>query len=162
MLATPKPLPGITLKITSDAEQVSLLCEALHALCLYASGSVECAVEVQHAAVEALNNVIIHAYHRQPGHDITVCWYHQDRQLRIEIIDNGSSMAFLPEPVLPDFEAEGSRGWWIINACVDDYFYQIIEHGDFGRVLKVGEEPISIAPPIPKSHTNILTLLKQF
>lgn len=162
MLAAANMADSVTLKIASTAQQVSLLSEALHALCLYATGNEKCALDVQCATVEALNNVVIHAYHNQPGHEITVCWYRQDRQLRIEIIDNGDSMAALPEPVLPDFEAEGGRGWWIINASVDSYFYKIIEGVERERVLFPGENHESVATAKPNAHRNILTLLKQF
>lgn len=151
----------ITLTACSDAEQVSFLCEALNALCLYASGSQACALAIQQAAAEALNNVVIHAYHNQPGHEITVRWSVANRQLRIEIIDYGSSITYLPEPELPDFEAENSRGWWIISAGVDEYFYQTIEAVEHTRTLKVGSTATEHTGTA-KTHTNVLTLLKQF
>lgn len=162
MSARNQTLNGVTLTTTSEAGQVSLLCEALHALCLYASGSEQCALALQTAAAEALNNVVVHAYHNQSGHEIAVRWSQENHQLRIEIMDNGSSIAYLPKPTLPEFEAEGSRGWWIINACVDDYFYRTIENFDSERLLKAGAEPAGGVAPTVKPHTNILTLLKQF
>lgn len=162
MQATPDKPTGITLKITSCPEQVSLLCEALHALCLHASGNENCALDMQRAAVEALNNVVVHAYHNKPGHEITVHWFNQGRQLRIEIIDCGSSMAFLPEPVLPDFTAEGGRGWWIINSCLDDYFYKIVEYVEQEHVLRHGDNTEKAKDALVKSHNNILTLIKHF
>lgn len=159
MSATPIPSNAITLTITSDAEQVSLLCEAIHALCLYASNSVECAVEVQQATVEALNNVLIHSYHNEPGHELTVRWSQTGQQLRVDIMDQGASITVLPVPELPDFSVESSRGWWIINACVDEYFYQVIDTVEQKRIYRPGgnsSEQVSGK----KSHTNILTLLK--
>jgi len=162
MLASQDKSSGITLTISSNAEQVSLLSEALHALCLYATSSEKCALDVQLAVVEALNNVVIHAYHNQPEHEVTLRWYQENRQLRIEIIDSGVSMTFLPEPVLPDFEAEGSRGWWIINACVDEYFYQVVESVDKEVVLRPGDKNANVLISQAKSHSNILTMLKQF
>lgn len=152
----------ITLKANSDAANISLLSEALHALCLYATGSVACALDMQRAAVEALNNVVEHAYRNQPGHDISVCWYLENRQLRIEIIDCGQSMSFLPEPVLPDFDAEGGRGWWIINACVNDYYYKVIESINHEYVLRPGDRNENIRSASIEMHSNILTLIKQF
>jgi len=152
----------ITLKTNSNAANISFLSEALHALCLYASGSVACALDMQRAAVEALNNVVEHAYDNQPGYDMSVCWYLESRQLRIEIIDSGLSMAFLPEPVLPDFDAEGGRGWWIINACVDEYFYTVIESDERQHLLRPGDRNENISSASIKPHSNILTLIKQF
>lgn len=151
----------ITLTTCSDAEQVSFLCEALHALCLYASGNETGALGMQLAVAEALNNIVIHAYHNQPGHEIVVQWSVTDRKVRIDIMDDGSSIQFLPEPQLPDFEAENSRGWWIINAGVDEYFYQTIESVENTRTLRVGNAIVENAGTV-KTHTNILTLLKQF
>jgi anti-sigma regulatory factor (Ser/Thr protein kinase) len=162
MLATFRPGNGITLTISSNAEKISLVCEALHALCLYASGSPACALEVQHAAVEALNNVIIHAYHNQPNHEIIVRWSQEERLLRIEIIDTGTSMTFLPKPLLPDFAKEGSRGWWIINACVDDYYYQTIGQSEQAPLLRPGEKYPAIAALTAQPHQNILTFMKRF
>ncbi len=163
MNATHNNSAGITLKITSSAEQISLLSESLHALCLYATGSEKCALDVQCAAVEALNNVVLHAYNNQPDHDVTVCWYLENRRLRIEIIDCGVSMSRLPEPVLPPFDAEGGRGWWIINTCIDEYYYNVVETVVRERRLKCGSadenrELNFNAPP----RINTLTLIKQF
>lgn len=161
-MVIPKSDYGITLTIRSEAERISLLCEALHALCLYASGSSECAVAIQHAAVEAINNVVIHAYHNQPNHEITVRWSQEAKQIRVEIIDTGLSITCLPEPILPDFEAENSRGWWIINACVDEYFYQTFGENIAGPVLCPGDKPADATLLALKPHTNVLTLLKKF
>ncbi len=152
----------IMLKASSEAANISLLSEALHALCLYASGSVACALDMQRAVVEALNNVVEHAYGNQPDHDISVCWYLENRQLRIEIIDCGQSMSFLPEPVLPDFDAEGGRGWWIINACVNDYDYKVIDSVNREYVLRPGDRNDNIRSASIEAHSNILTLIKQF
>ncbi len=162
MVARSESNYAITLTIRSEAEQVSLLCEALHALCLYASGSVECALAVQQAAAEAINNVVEHAYHNRPDNEIVVGWCQEERQIHIDILDTGLSMVRLPKPVLPDFEAESSRGWWIINASVDKYFYQTICDTFDGPVLHPGGigTDFKVLENIP--HTNILTLLKRF
>ncbi|MDD5272635.1 MAG: ATP-binding protein [Methylovulum sp.] len=162
MSVLPQANNGITLSIRSEAGQVSLLCEALYAVCVYASGNTECALKVQQAVAEALNNIIIHAYHKQPNQEITVCWSQEERQLRIQLIDTGTAMAYLPVPALPDFEAENSRGWWIIDACVDEYFYQTIGASIAGPVLYPGGSPGDIALLAAGPHTNILTFLKRF
>jgi anti-sigma regulatory factor (Ser/Thr protein kinase) len=86
MITTKKRHDGITLKMASAVEYVSPLGEALHALCLYATGSQSCAHNVQLAVVEALNNVILHAYSNQTGNDIIVQWRQEDRLLHIEIL----------------------------------------------------------------------------
>jgi len=84
-------MDGVTLKMTSSVDSVSPLGEALHALCLYATGSECCALDIQRAVVESLNNVILHAYNNQAGNDIIVQLSQENRFLRIEIIDYGLS-----------------------------------------------------------------------
>jgi anti-sigma regulatory factor (Ser/Thr protein kinase) len=153
---------GVTLKIPSAVDSVSPLGEALHALCLYASGSECCALDVQRAVVEALNNIILHAYRNQTGNDIIVQWFHENRNLRIEIIDNGLSMSFLPTAVLPAYDAESGRGWWIIHSCVDDYYYKVVEYIERERVYKPEGDSEYFEDTIVKSHSNILTLIKHF
>ena len=162
MIATEKRPNGVTLKMTSAVEYVSPIGEALHALCFYASGSESCALDVQRAAVEALNNVILHAYGNRAGNDIIVQWRQENGHLRIEIIDYGLSMSSLPVAALPPFDAENGRGWWIINACVDDYYYTVVECLERERVYKPEGDSVSVENISIKSHSNILTLIKQY
>ena len=162
MIATNQQQDGITLKMPSAVEYISPLGEALHALCLYATGSESCALDFQRAAIEALNNVILHAYRNEPGHDITVRCYQENRRLRIEIIDDGISMSFLPEPVLPAYDAESGRGWWIINSCVDYYYYKVVEYIERERVLRPTDSNEKVEITLVRPHVNILTLIKQF
>ena len=162
MISTRTRQDGITLKMASAVEYVSPLGEALHALCLYATGSECCALDVQRAVVEALNNVILHAYNNQTGNEIIVQWRQENRFLRIEIIDYGLSMSSLPVALLPAFDAESGRGWWIIHSCVDDYYYKVVECIERERVYKPGGDSKYSEDIIIKSHSNILTLIKQF
>lgn len=161
MIVSNKEQQRVTLTITSSVENISSLAEALHALCLYASNNESLAMNVQLATVEVLNNVILHAYNNQAGNEIIVQWYLEQDHIRIEIIDYGCSMTFLPPPVLPEFDAESSRGWWIIKSCVDDYFYKVVEYSERERFYQTnGTTDYTEATQI-KSHTNTLTLIKQ-
>jgi len=162
MLVTDQSSTAMTLKISSNAKEISLACEALHALCVYVTGNEKCAFDVQYALVEALNNVVEHAYGYQSDHEIIISWLHQDNRLQIEIIDNGRSLTVLPKPVLPDFEAENGRGWWIISACVDEYYYKVVENIERECALRPGEKNDKFDTTLVKSHQNILTLIKQF
>ena len=162
MSATKKRFDGVTLKMTSDAEYVSPISEALHALCYSATGSESCALNVQSAVVEALNNVILHAYGNQTGNEIVVHWSNENSCLRIEIIDYGRSMSSLPTAALPPYDAENGRGWWIIRSCVDEYYYKVIEYIERERIYRPeGERTFSENISV-KSYSNILTLIKQF
>lgn len=162
MIATTIKHDGVTLKMASTVGSVSLLGEALHALCLYATGSECCALDVQRAVVESLNNIILHAYNNQADNEIIVHWRQENRFLRIEIIDHGLSMTSLPTAVLPAFDAESGRGWWIIHSCVDDYYYKVVECIERERIYKPEGDSEYFEDIIIKSHSNILTLIKQF
>ena len=150
----------VTLKIASAVDCVSPLGEAIQALCLYATGSESYALDVQRAVVEALNNVILHAYSNQVGHDIVVKWSREKDSLRIDITDYGLSMSVLPVPVLPEFDAESGRGWWIISSCLDEYYYKVVECLQRDRVYKPNGAIEYSEELVVKSHSNVLTLIK--
>ena len=152
----------ITLNITSAVNCVSPLGEAIKALCLYATGSECYALDVHRAVVEALNNVILHAYSSQDGHDIIVQWSQEKDSLRIDITDYGLSMQALPEPVLPEFDAESGRGWWIINSCLDEYYYKVVEYRQTNKLYKPNSANGYSEDFMVKSHSNVLTLIKHF
>ncbi|NOS88769.1 MAG: ATP-binding protein [Methylococcaceae bacterium] len=162
MIATKHNPEGVTLSISSTVEQVCLLSVAIHALCLHASGDEASAMAVQCAVVEALNNVILHGYKNLPESDIIVHWTQTKAEMRIDIIDFGHSMTLLPEPVLPDFEAENGRGWWIINASVDEYYYQVVDTLERARTYQPdGSHDYSEAVNAT-THYNKLTFIKRF
>ena len=152
----------ITLKIVSDPKNVSPLGEAINALCLYATNSEICAHDIQLAVVEALNNVILHAYKSQTGNDIIVQWSQTTDCLYVEIIDFGISMITMPAGSLPVFEAESGRGWWIINACVDEYYYKVVEFIERERVCTPSPKDEAFDAISVTSSKNTLTLIKHF
>ena len=153
---------GISLRISSNAELVSPLAEALHAFCFAATDNETCALEVQYAVVEAVNNIILHAYNKEPCNDILVQCHKENSLLFIEIIDYGLSMSSLPIPSLPSFDSENGRGWWIIHSCVNNYYYKVIEHIERQRIYKPNDGSNYCEDTIVKSHSNILTLTKHF
>ena len=158
-----KQEPGvITLKITSAVDAVSPLGEAIQALCFYATGSESYALDMQRAVVEALNNVIMHAYGNQPGHDIIVQWSCENNYLRIDITDYGLSMSALPTPTLPAFDAENGRGWWIINSCLDEYYYKVEEFIKRDKLYTQNTANEYSEQLMVNSHSNVLTFIKYF
>lgn len=162
-MTIPKLKPNsISLKMFSKAENVSAIAEALHALCLFVSENESFALDIQRAAVEALNNVILHAYKNQEGEEIIVHWYQENRYIYVEIIDYGTSLNLLPEVTLPDSHEENGRGWWIIKACVDEYTYKVVECIEGEKVFKIARENTYFQNVSVKSCCNILTLVKQF
>jgi serine/threonine-protein kinase RsbW len=152
----------ITLKIVSDPKNISLLGEAIHALCLYATKNEACAYDVQLAVVEALNNVILHAYKNQAGNDIIVQWGQTTGCLSVEIIDFGISMSSIPPGTIPEFEAESGRGWWIINACIDEYYYKVVEFIERERGCTPSPKDEAFDAISVTSSKNTLTLIKHY
>lgn len=151
-----------TLKMVSDMEHVSPVGEAVYAFCNFATQNEICSNDIQLAVVEALNNVILHAYNKQEGKDIIVECYLNNNFVHIDIMDYGISMTSLPVAVLPSSEAEGGRGWWIINACVDEYYYRVVECIERVRLCKPSYNRESFETITVKSSKNILTLIKHF
>lgn len=151
MVDMPNLQDRIIVKIGSDARHISWLGEAIHALTQAAIADERAAMELQVAVVEALNNVFLHAYDSESGHQITVIWQLSEHALRIEILDHGHSLESLPEPTLSDLLCENGRGLWIIDNCVDEYFYQVLEPAT-AAASQYG---------ITENHCNILTLIKK-
>lgn len=152
----------ITLKITSKAHCVSLLGEAIQTMCLHATGNATYALEFQRAVVEHLNNIILHAYNNESGHDILVEWRQEKDFLSIDITDYGLSLSHLPPLALPDFDAENGRGWWIISSCVDKYFYKVVEFIQIDRLISPSNQIDYSVQSVVNSHSNVLTLIKYF
>jgi serine/threonine-protein kinase RsbW len=79
------------------------------------------------AVVEAINNVIEHAYDNRAGHPI---YLHVDRNpstLVVTLRDRGLPMPMpLPAPdvAIPDSSSESGRGWPIIRSVFSDVHYR--------------------------------------
>jgi serine/threonine-protein kinase RsbW len=79
---------------------------------------------LQLALVEAVNNIIEHAYGMQAGECIVIRGEHDATALRYQLRDRGRPMPLpLPTgaPAAPD--AAGGRGWQIIRAGFPDVTY---------------------------------------
>jgi serine/threonine-protein kinase RsbW len=82
---------SISLSIDSDLDKVSLLARAVRSLCEDMLGPEDLdAVEL--SLVEAINNVIKHGYHGEPGKDVQVSVGIQSDQVVVEIIDHAPPM----------------------------------------------------------------------
>ena len=79
--------------------------------------------QVQTAVTEAINNAIIHAYDNQPGHKVTLEWTLKNRNIRIEVSDEGKRLSKIPPDIEPSPEAESGRGWWIMRRWMDQVDY---------------------------------------
>lgn len=81
---------------------------------------------VEIVVVEALNNIVEHAYPDSPG-DIDLCIEAGNDQITVEIIDTGKPLPDLrpPEPRLPDHTTlpEGGFGWFLIHSLTTTMSY---------------------------------------
>ena len=125
------PLPDgaartVHLAIDSRLDHVELLARAVRALCATAGVPARDCAQVELALVEAVNNVIRHAYRGEPGHPVRVAFSVRDGQFAIEVEDEGLPMPPRPSPVL-DFDPadvgslpEGGMGLYIIHTVMDE------------------------------------------
>ncbi|NJN46962.1 MAG: ATP-binding protein [Candidatus Competibacteraceae bacterium] len=80
--------------------------------------------QIELAVIEAVNNVIVHAYQGQAGHAVQLDWSLGQACLQIAVMDWGQAPAAPPVPDMPDSLAENGRGWPIMLACMDDVDYR--------------------------------------
>jgi anti-sigma regulatory factor (Ser/Thr protein kinase) len=94
------------------------------------------------AVVEAVNNVIEHAYQNATGKPILLEADRVDGFLVILLRDRGRPMPLpLPAGRLPAADAEGGRGWKIIRSVFPDVHYERI----------AGENRLRLARPLGNS-----------
>lgn len=124
------------LTIPAEARHASLAGTLLKTFCEQAGLSPADAARIELAAVEGVNNAIEHAYQGQAGGAVAIEAGFGEDGLRVEVRDQGASLAAPPSTDMPDPWAEHGRGWPIMLACVDRVDY----HRDGG--------------------TNVLTLFK--
>ncbi len=135
---------SIKLLVGSRPGNVRLLGLAVHAFCAYLNFDKIEAYQVQLALVEAVTNVIRHAYGGEPGQEVEVTVTLRPECLSFQIVDRGQPWPELPLkplefnpqdiPHLP----EGGMGLIIMHRVMDRVEYQ-----------RVGD-------------TNILTMDKYF
>ena len=135
---------SIKLIVGSRLSNVRLLGLAVHAFCTYLNFGETAAYQMQLALVEAVTNVIRHAYDSQPGQEVEVTVTLRPQWLSFQVKDTGRSLPALKTEAL-EFDPgdvkhlpEGGMGRVIMHHVMDRVEYR-----------RVGE-------------TNILTLDKYF
>lgn len=120
-------LPGDPLSVRNGLR-------ALFALRLLRDLTEEARCTVELVLAEALNNIVEHAYARQPG-EIELTLQLNDDALWCRIVDSGAVMpgGALPPGAAPQIGAsaalpEGGFGWFLIRSLARDLAYQRIRN----------------------------------
>ncbi len=119
----------VTLRIDSRLANVELVARAVRGLCNAAGmPGRECA-RVELALVEAVNNVVRHAYRGQAGHWVEVVFTAEEGRISLEVADEGTAMPPRATPVF-DFDPsdlanipEGGMGLYLIHSVMDTVEY---------------------------------------
>lgn len=140
------PTPALRLEFASDPhdlawhEQVQ---DAFAAIALEVGIHGLEAILLPTAIVEAINNIIEHAYQSTSGEPILVEAEHDALALSVLLRDRGAPMPMpLPSGALPETSAEGGRGWRIIRAVFPEVHYQRI----------AGENLLRLVRPLSNQH----------
>ena len=139
----------LTLTIASDLREVSLLAVAVNAACQHLGLGKSAAGEVELCLVEAVTNVIRHAYKGQQDHSVIVTVGPCDQALKIRISDTGETMPStrieqLVHGTQPSPEedehlsslAEGGRGLQIMHELMDSITYATTGKGNILTMTK--------------------------
>jgi len=127
----------LTLEIESNLSNVSLMAVAINAIGAYAGLDRDKSNLVELALVEAVTNSILHAYHGEPSHLVTVIVWCDHQHLRFDLIDTGVPMhldqverlirgAGIVEAECLDLSSisESGRGLEIIHRTMDEISYE--------------------------------------
>ncbi|MDH3527205.1 MAG: ATP-binding protein [Gammaproteobacteria bacterium] len=120
------------LRIDSDARQVDAVISVLEEHCRASGLTEQETYQLTCAVVEGVNNVIEHAYNRQPGCPVELRWTQASNRINVEIRDWGDALAGEPDGAPPASDAEQGRGWFIMRQWLDAVDYQ--RDGDCNRL----------------------------
>jgi serine/threonine-protein kinase RsbW len=133
---------GLKFTIDSRLGNIGLVGLAVQALCSYVGFSEVEAYQTQLCVVEAVTNVVKHAYGSQPGHEVGVeVALHPDR-ISFRIMDTGQTMSSVSREKMdfdPDDLAtipEGGMGLYIVQTVMDEMAYQTVEGTNIFTITK--------------------------
>ncbi len=116
--------------IQSKYEAVGELCAQVSSFCDEITGNKELCREIEICLVEALNNIIRHAYKEDFSQKIWISIELDQKSVRIEMKDTGSSRKEFRKPKLEfdpddiDNLPEGGMGLYIIDQLMDEITYR--------------------------------------
>jgi serine/threonine-protein kinase RsbW len=139
----------LTLTIDSDLREVSILAVAVNAACQHLGLDKSTAGKAELCLVEAVTNVIRHAYKGDPDHSVVVTVSSSKQSLKIQISDTGETMPsnrieqlIHGTPPSPDEDehlgslAEGGRGLQIMHDLMNSIAYTTTGKGNVLTMIK--------------------------
>jgi anti-sigma regulatory factor (Ser/Thr protein kinase) len=148
----------IKLTIDSNLTDVFLIGMAINKLCSMSPFSDVESYQIELCVVEAVNNVIEHAYQNQAGHEVEVVFTLYPDRFTLDICDAGKPMdpnqleqkevpalSFDPEDL--DHLPEGGWGLAIIKQIMDKASYKTVQGKNIltlTKWFKSGEKPMKL------------------
>lgn len=139
----------IKLIIESKIAHIPLLSKAVQGICSVVVNDEILLYNIQLCLVEAVTNVIKHAYHLKPGNFVEVTVTLADRQVTIQIMDSGEKVSLpLPNKELvqnqDDFVAlaESGRGLFLIHEIMDEVISSEYEGKNVFTMKKMFENKV--------------------
>lgn len=137
----------IRLIIDSNLENVFLIGLSIQGLCSYAPFNEVEAYQVQLAVVEAINNVIKHAYEEQSHHTVELSVSLYWNRMIFVILDRGKKFSGFPRKELKfdsqDLQSlpEGGMGLFIIQNVMDEITYESDQGINILKMIKYFKNP---------------------
>lgn len=122
----------IKLIIESKIDSIALLSKAIRAICSTVMNDEVMLYNLELCLVEAISNVINHAYHRKPGNLVEVAVTVDDQHVTFQIIDSGNKISPPPPKKELDFNANDMTTWPESGMGLF-LIYQIMDEVNFGE-----------------------------
>jgi serine/threonine-protein kinase RsbW len=142
----------IVLTIDSRFENVSLIGVAVKGICDYFSLSTLEAYHIELCTVEAVTNVIRHAYGSKPGNTVEVTLSFSPENLTIMLSDTGKYMDVENKGHALDFEPgkvytvpENGMGLFLIRSLMDEVAYERADGRNIFTLRKRFVKPVETA-----------------
>ena len=126
---------AINIFIEDDLKNVSLIGIAVNAICASLQFDEEESYQMELCVAEAVNNCILHAYEKTPGHIVGVKIRLLPDRVVFKVCDTGRSMKSLSDHISTlEFDPndlttvpDGGLGLFIIHKLMDNVFYEHAE-----------------------------------
>ncbi len=119
--------PTGSLNIRSSVDGLKSLVSWINRQAVVAGLDREQCWQVELCTVEAVNNVILHAYGGRTDGTILIEWSLPGYYLHIHVHDWGKAMRISPCEKIPNGDAENGRGWFIMRSLMDRVKYESLD-----------------------------------